>query len=72
MHRDPERPERQGAAEQRSRSGNAHRRRAGQRAHQDHEIGTADDALRRAMDVLTAEARYAVAQAERTIKTRSR
>lgn len=62
--------ERQGVAEQRAHG--AHRRRAPRGQHErGNEVGeVGNDALRRAMDLLTAEARYAVKAAERSAKAR--
>lgn len=73
MEPEREKAERQSVAEQRARG--SHRRRAprGQHARENEagEAGNAgNDALRRAMDLLTAEARYAVKAAERSAKTR--
>lgn len=62
---DRARAERPGVAEQRARG--SHRRRA-PRVQHGPESAVGDDALRRAMDLLTAEARYAVKEAERTAK----
>ena len=75
MDRERGKAERQGVAAQRAHG--SHRRRAPHAQHAQHaqhargnEAGDMNnDALRRAMDLLTAEARYAVKAAERSAKT---
>ena len=72
MDRERGKAERQGVAAQRAHG--SHRRRAPHAQHAQHARGNEagdmnNDALRRAMDLLTAEARYAVKAAERSAKT---